>query len=279
MKKLRGCNAILTGASRGLGIHIARALAREGVNLALVARSATALGKVREEILSFNVKAITIPTDLSETEQAETLVGKAESELGPVDILVNNAGVEFTAPYEEYPPGEIKKAVNVNLLAVMLLTHAVLPGMLKRKRGHIVNMSSLAGKIGVPYQTPYSTTKAGLIMFSQTLRSELMDKPVGVSVISPGFVAKDGMYARMKKDIGPSPKLLKPTTTDKVADAVIRSIRKETAELIVNPLPIRPLIMLREAVPGIAPYLHNKIGITNFARELFASRSNSETSV
>lgn len=265
MKELRGRNAILTGASRGIGVHIARALAREGVNLALAARSVDRLEKVREETESLGVKAVSIPTDLAESAQIDALAEQAERELGPVDILVNNAAIEFTAPYQEYPREKLCTMVSVNLLAAMLLTHAVLPGMLARGHGHIVNLSSLAGKLGYPYQTPYAATKAGLNMFTHSLRAELVDEPIGVSVICPGFVADDGMYAR--RDNGAdAPLLMKPTTTDKVVAAVLRAIKRDTAERIVNPLPMRPMAVLRELAPGIAPHLHKAVGMTDFAR-------------
>lgn len=272
MKELRGRNAIVTGASRGLGVHIARALAREGVNLALAARSADALENVRREALSHGVDAADIPTDLAETEQIERLAEEAERSLGPVDILVNNAGVELTAPYEEYPREDIETAVRVNLLAAMLLTRAVLPGMLSRGRGHIVNMSSLAGKIGLPFQTPYGTTKAGLIMFTHSLRVELRDKPVGVSVICPGFVAGDGMYARIEERGESAPAFLKPTTVDKVVAAVMGAIRKDSAERIVNPLPARLLSTLSEVMPWITPYIHEMTGSVEFARGVASER-------
>ncbi|MEX2347494.1 MAG: SDR family NAD(P)-dependent oxidoreductase [Balneolaceae bacterium] len=268
MKNLSGSSAILTGASRGIGIHIARALARQGINLALVARSTGALDKVSDDVQSFDVKTAVIPADLSETRQVEDLAKKAEKELGPVDILINNAGVEFTAPFEEYPAGELETEVQVNLLAPMLLTRFVLPGMLKRKHGHIVNISSLAGKTGLPFQTPYGSTKAGLVMFSHSLRAELLNNPVGVSVICPGFVADDGMYARVEKNGLRAPKLMKPSAIDSVTTAVIRAIKKDVAEIIVNPLPMRPGVVLRELFPGITPYLHKFTGTAEFSRKV-----------
>ncbi len=273
MKHLRGCNAILTGASKGIGVHIARALAGNGVNLALVARSAGALDNVCEQVRSYNVKSITRPTDLSDSDELQNLVVTVEQEMGPVDVLVNNAGVEHTAPYEEYPQEEIRLDVQVNLLAAMLLTHAVLPGMLERGRGHIVNISSLAGKIGFPLQTPYAATKAGLNMFTHSLRAELENKPVGVSVICPGYVADSGMYARRDKTGVNVPKLLKPTTPDKVVDAVIRAIRQDIAEITVNPVPTRPLAVLRELVTGTTPLIHKMTGNTRFIREMAALQS------
>ena len=273
MNVLSGRHAIVTGASRGIGRHIARALAREGVHLALVARSADDLERAREEVLAIGVDAVVVTADLADSARVASVVAEAERRLGPVDILVNNAGVERTSPYATYPTRAIERAVRVNLLAPMLLARAVLPGMLRRGRGHIVNVSSLAGKIGLPCQTPYGTTKAGLVMFSHSLRGELLDEPVGVSVICPGFVAGAGMYARVE-DMGLSaPALCRPTTAEKVAAAVVRAIRDDAPELIVNPLPVRPMIALRALAPGIAPYLHRWLGNTRFVRDIAEQRS------
>lgn len=268
MKNLRGRNAIVTGASRGLGVHIALALAREGVNLAITARSTDKLREVREEIITHDIRVVVIPSDLAGTHQVKLLAQKAEGELGSVDILINNAGVELTAPLQDHPADKIGLVVKVNLLAPMLLAQCLLPGMLKRGKGHIVNIASLAGKTGLPFQTPYATTKAGLVMFTHSLRAELIDQPVGASVICPGFVADDGMYARLEERGNQAPKVLKPTTPDNVSDAVIKAIKQDVAELIVNPVPMRPGILLREAFPGITPYLHKLIGTTDFARDI-----------
>lgn len=275
MHELQGRNAVLTGASRGLGAHLARALADEGVNLALVARSAEALEEVREDASSRAVNAIALPTDLSDASRVPSIVDSVEAELGPVDLLVNNAGVELTAPYDHHPFETIEAAVKVNLLATMLLTRAVLPGMRSRGRGHVVNMSSLAGKIGLPLQTPYGATKAALIMFTHSLRAELIHDPVGVSVVCPGFVAGDGMYARIEAMGRKAPRMLSPTTTKKVTEAVVRAMRRDIAETIVNPLPARPLGVLREAVPAIASHIPRALGAARFAREVSVQRRES----
>jgi short-subunit dehydrogenase len=276
MNKLQRCNALLTGASSGLGIHIARALAKEGVNLALTARSVDALEQVCKEMLSYNVKAITVPANLSDTKQVIALTDKVDNKLGPIDILINNAGIESPAPFKDFSAQELQKMIQVNLTAPMLLTRTVLPGMLERGRGHIVNMSSLAGKTGFPNQTPYAATKAGLIMFANSLRIELDDDPVGVSVICPGFVAEDGMYAQMEKRAGPAPRLLKPTTPEKVTAAVIKAIKKDVAEKIVNSLPMRMLLMVQEAFPGIKTTLHKTIGTRKYAEKITHGQSKNE---
>lgn len=268
MEELSGTNAIVTGVSRGIGVHIARALARRGVNLALAARSVDALEEVRDEVESLGVDAVAIPTDLARPAQVQRLAEKAQRQLGAPDILINNAGVEITAPYESQPTAGIETAVKVNLLGAMLLTRAVLPEMLEQGRGHIVNISSLAGQIGLPYLTPYAATKAGLNMFTHSLRAELIDKPVGASVICPGFIADAGMYSRKDKPDGNAPTAMTPTTRNKVVDAVIKAIDKDKAQLTVNPLPVRPLTILREVFTGITPRLHKTLGTTGFARQI-----------
>ncbi len=273
MKELKERNALLTGASRGLGVHIARALAKEGVNLALTARSVDALEKVREEVISHNIKAVAIPADLSETVQVMSLSDKVDDKLGPIDILINNAGIEWATPFRDYSPQEIEKMIQVNFTAPMILTRAVLPGMLNRGRGHIVNMSSIAGKTGFPNQTPYASTKAGMIMFTNSLRTELDGTPVGVSVICPGFVAEDGMYAEMEKRAGPAPRSLKPTTPEKVTSAVIKAIKKDSAEIIVNARPIRPIFILQETFPGFNTTLHKVLGTPAYAEKISDDQS------
>jgi short-subunit dehydrogenase len=127
MNNLSGKNAILTGASKGLGVHIARALAKEGINLVLTARSVKDLENVRDEILTYNVKAEIIPADLMETDHIDSLITETKKKLGPIDILVNNAGIEISSPYEEFSPNDIQKLVTLNLTVPMLLTRGLLP--------------------------------------------------------------------------------------------------------------------------------------------------------
>ncbi len=266
---LRGCNAILTGASRGLGVLIARALAKEGVNLALAARSADALEAVRAEVGAMGVRAIAVPTDVVDAAQQDALIATAVGELGPIDILVNNAGIEATHAYADYPPAEIVKLLDVNLTAPMMLTRKVLPGMLERGRGHIVQIASLAGKGGFPCQAPYAASKAALVMFTHTLRAELVDSPVGTSVVCPGFVADEGMYADMVRSTGVSaPKFLGISKPEKVAEAVVKAIKRDSSELIVNPSPMRPLLVLAQAFPDAASGIMRVLGVTKLGRRM-----------
>ena len=269
IRDLRGCNAIVTGSSRGIGVPIALTLAAHGVNVALAARSAEGLDKVRASAEEKGVRAVSIPTDVADRAQLDVLVERAESEIGPTDILVNNAGIEATFPYDEYPPEEITKLVEVNVIAPMLLTRKVLPGMLERGRGHIVQIASLAGKGGFPLQAPYAASKAALIQFNHSLRSELIDSPVDSSVICPGFVSDEGMYADMAKQTGvEASRLLGTSTPQRVADSVIKAIKRGSSELLVNPSPMRPVIVLRELFPQSAPRVLKMFGVTALARRV-----------
>ena len=272
MKQLRGTNAIVTGASRGLGVSIAAALAARAVNLTLAARSAADLDGVRDEVSSSGVQVVSIPTDVSDAAQCGALVAKAEDAIGPTDILVNNAGIERASAFADLALDDIASIVDVNLKASLLLTRMVLPGMLERGRGHIVNISSLAGKGGFPYETPYSATKAGLVMFTHTLREELSGSPVSASVVCPGFVADDGMYARMAEDGHRAPMALLPTTPRKVADAVVKAIVRDAPELIVNRTPMRPVLALSQAFPAATTWIYRLFGVTRYGRAVASAR-------
>lgn len=266
MEDLAGANAIVTGASRGLGVRIARALADRGVDLALAARSTDQLEAVRTDLVGRGVKVVAIETDVRDPRQRQQLVDRAEAELGALDILVNNAGIEANAVFHESDPDEATRIVDVNLTAAMLLTRLVLPGMLERGRGHVVNVSSLAGKSGTPHEAAYSASKFGLVGLTQALRSEYVDEPVGFSVVCPGFVAGEGMYARVEAEGVEPPRSVGKTTPDKVARAVIDAIRRDRPEVLVTPTPVRPLLVLATALPGSHAPLIKAMGINRMLR-------------
>ena len=262
MKELRGSTAVVTGASRGIGVHIARALAEQGVNVSLAARSESDLEVVCKEMTALGVKAIATKCDVSDAADRARLIERTEAELGPSDILVNNAGIETAARFETADPDDLVHTLEVNLVAAMLLTRAVLPGMLDRKRGHIVNIASGAGKVGVPFAVAYATSKHGLVGFTSSLRCEYLKSPVGFSVVCPGFVTETGMYARWEDHGAKAPKLVGRSTPDKVAQVVVRCIQKNRGEALVNTLPVRPLIVLFNIAPQIGPRVMKLLGYT-----------------
>ena len=185
MKNLKGRMAVVTGASKGIGVHIARALAKRGMNLVLAARSQAELEAVKAEVEGIGVKAIVVQTDVSDKAALRALVDAAKAEFGEIDVLVNNAGIESVFRYHALEFEEIEEILDVNLRAPMLLTWLVLPGMLARGEGHIVNIASMAGKVGPAFSEPDGATKAGLIGFTQSLRGSYQDQGVSASVVIP----------------------------------------------------------------------------------------------
>src|SRR5882762_852919 len=235
MDKLRGRTALVTGASGGLGTYIATALAELGVNLSLVAFPGVGLDDLKKKVEAKGVRAIALPLDLREDQGIADAVSETRKTFKHIDLLINNAGVEFTSAYHELSTETIEDVLSVNLRAPMLLTHSVLPEMLQRRTGHIVNISSLAGKAGPGYQEPYAATKAGLIAFTFALRGTYRGTGVSASVICPGFV-EAGIYARLKERTGcAAPALLGTSRPEPVAKAVVRAIKKNLPDVIINP--------------------------------------------
>jgi short-subunit dehydrogenase len=254
MKAIQGRNALLTGAEGGLGPDIARTLAREGVNLALsgLPDQRDALGALRDEVRALGARAEVVPADLTVPDELDTLGMRAEDALGPVEILVNNAGVELTAAYAEFTRRELEWIVSVNLVAPLVLTRHVLGGMRARGSGHVVFMASLAGKMGSPYNHPYSATKAGLVGLTQSLRAEYAGSSIGFSAICPGFVSGTGMYGRMEENGESLPFMAATVSAEEVAGAVVDAIRRDLPEVIVTARNVRPVLALQALAPQLA---------------------------
>ncbi len=264
MKNIKGNTALITGGSRGLGPHIARFLAKEGVNVALTARTKSALDESIDSLASFNVKAKAFPADLTDSASRAKLLENVKNHFGPIDILINNAGMEWVCAYSDMSPEQIETMIQTNMIAPMLLARMVIPQMVKQKKGHIVTMSSLGGKKGSPYSATYAGTKAGLIQWTSGIRQELKGTGVSASVICPGFVSESGMFAVYGKK---APKITGETTPEKVALAVIRAIKKDIQEIIVNPGLIWPMIWLDAIDPRIMCWVLRKFGVYEFYRK------------
>lgn len=230
---LNGTTAIVTGASRGLGVHIAEALARKGANLALAARSADDLEKTARDIGKIGATAIAVPTDVTKRSDLRTLVKRTTDELGPPDVLINNAGIENLSKFHEMPLDDIDRLIKTNVVALEVLTRLVVPGMIDRGRGHVMNIASLAGKTAAPFNTVYSSSKHAVVGFSWSLREELKPHGVGVSVVCPTYVSESGMFASART--GDPPKISNSVTPEQVVDATIACLEKNRAEIVVAP--------------------------------------------
>ena len=272
--KLTGKSVLLTGASGGLGTYMAEALANLGANLALVAYPGIELEDLQKKILSKGVRVIAFPADLRVHEQRHLAIEKTLEAFGKIDVLVNNAGIEFTSAYHDLSENNIREIIAVNLEAPMILSRLVLPAMLKQGSGHIVNISSLAGKAGPAFQEPYSATKAALIAFTSSLRATYRNTGVSASVIVPGFI-EAGIYAHLKERTHCSaPALLGTSSPQKVAQAVVRSIEHDIPEIIINRWPVKPLLVLCTIAPEIGAWVVDKIGTNRFFQRAIDAAKN-----
>jgi short-subunit dehydrogenase len=272
MEQLRGRNAIITGASRGIGVHIARALAAEGVNLALSARTLAPVEELARELSASGVRCVAIRADVATRLDRAQLLERAASELGALDILVNNAALERNQAFASFAPSEIEELLQVDLVAPVLLTHELLPAMLERKRGHVVNIASLAGKSATPYNVPYSAAKGGLILFTHSLRAELRGTGVSCSVVVPGFISDTGMFADKKREHGVStPSIAGTSRPEAVARAVVRALKADVLETIVAPGPMRLSQAFNQMFPEAFAWFITRIGAMEPFKKIAAS--------
>ena len=175
----------ITGASSGIGAALARELGRAGHTLTLVARRRTLLDDLAAELGN---RTLVVEHDLANPDRATAWLATAEAANGPIDVLVNNAGMENTGPTVDADPAVCRKMIDLNLTTPLLLTRALLPAMTARGNGMIVNVASVAALVAPPMQAYYGASKAGLAMFSETLRGELAGTGVHVLTIYPGPV-------------------------------------------------------------------------------------------
>jgi len=253
---LSGKTVLLTGASTGLGPHIARRLREAGAKFVLSARNEAALEKLADELGESRV----IAADLSRTGEPERLA----AESGHVDVLVSNAGIPASGRLTTFKVEEIDRAIAVNLRAGIVLASKLVPGMLERKSGHLVFMSSIAGKLPSGGETIYNATKFGVRGFALALREELWGTGVGVSVISPTFVSEAGMWA--VTGLKPNP-IAGEVSPEQVADAVWTSTTKNKREIDVVPIQLRTVLKLQALTPGV---------FATTARWMGATRSNED---
>lgn len=264
MKQIKEKTALVTGATGGIGREIVRKLAEHGVNIVLSSRSPTKLQKLSGELQSNGVHVSHVVADVSSQDQIKHLAEKAETQSGEIDILINNAAIESAYPYDKVEIDIIEQMVAVNQTAPMILTRLLLPGMIKRGEGHIVNISSLAGLVGTPFEEIYSTTKHALVGFSRSLRLSLAHEGhnVGVSVLCPSFVEDAGMYHSASIEGGATaPFMLGTVPMEKVGKAVIRAITKNKPEIVLSGKPILPFLVTQTILPKLADRMSAQIGV------------------
>lgn len=188
---LAGSRVVVTGASRGIGAALAEDFAAEGAHVVLIGRDSEALADVARR-----VGGVPWVVDLADRAQVRGLVGHIETDVGPIDVLANNAGLGSAAEFVGLVEPVVEAVYRVNLLTPVELCRQVLPGMVERGRGHIVNVSSLAGFSAFPGLAVYGSSKAGLTQFTAGLRADLRGGPVGTTVVELGPVTT-GMLERV----------------------------------------------------------------------------------
>jgi short-subunit dehydrogenase len=238
---LNGRRVLLTGASRGIGAALARAFVERGAELALVARASEALEHVAKD-----TGGSAYPCDLSDLASLEGLVER----VGPVDLLVNNAGVANVGWYLDRTQDEIDQVMTVNLLAPMRLCRLVLPGMVERGRGQVVNISSMAAVIAPPGLATYSASKAGLSHFTAGLRADLRDHPITFTTVTLASVSTE--MDDEARDYGPLRALAEKskgrdiTPMESFVKAVLKGIEGDHPEVRI-PKAMAPLAALANA--------------------------------
>ncbi|MCF2648453.1 3-ketoacyl-ACP reductase [Niallia sp. Sow4_A1] len=236
---LKGKIAFITGAGRGIGKAVAISLANEGVNVGLLARTEEALKEVVTEVEALGVKAAYATVDVSSLEEVNEAVATLTKELGKADILINNAGIGTFGSLLDMNPEEWKKIIDVNLMGPYYVTRAVLPQLIEKNGGDIINISSTNGLNGAATSSAYSASKFGLIGMTESLAQEVRRNNIRVTSLTPSTVATE---LAVQTDLikGSAEKYMQP---------------EDIAELIVSQLKLHPRIYVKAAtVIGTNPF-------------------------
>lgn len=256
MKLDSSFTALVTGANGGIGQAIALGLSRAGAQVIVSGRRADALAGIASAI-----RARIIVADLEKRED----VARLADEAGAIDVLVANAALPASGPLLEFTEEQIERAIDVNLRAPMALCRRLAPGMVERRRGQIVFVSSIAGKVASPGSSIYSATKFGMRGFALGLREDLRPAGVGVTCIYPGFIRDAGMFAAAGVKLPPG---LGTRSPEDVAAAVLHAIRHDPAEVSVAAFEQRLGAFLAALSPALASRIQGALGASTLSRAL-----------
>ncbi|WP_405554202.1 SDR family NAD(P)-dependent oxidoreductase [Streptomyces sp. NBC_01171] len=244
--KIAGETVLVTGATGGVGRVLARRLARAGAALVLTGRDPDALRELAEPL-----GARWVAADLADPRQVTELADACAD----VRVLVANAALPASGDLLEYTPGQIERALAVNLGSVALLARLLVPAMTEEGRGHLAFVGSMSGKAATPSSSLYTASKFGLRGFAHALRLDLRPAGVGVSLVQPGFVSEAGMFARTG---APLPRGARPVTPDQVAEAVLRAVEGDRGEVNIAPLGLRLKCALAVQFPSASAWLQRR---------------------
>ncbi len=241
--QLQGKTALVTGASSGIGEATAKALAAEGATVAVSARRADRLDALVKEIEGMGGKAYAVVADVADEDQARKMVVTANEHLGRIDILVNNAGVMLLGPIAQADTSDWRRMVETNVMGLMYATHAVLPLMKAQGGGHIVNVSSVAGRTVSKGSGVYNVTKWGVGAFSESLRKEVSPDKIRVTIIEPGAVKTELTehitHKETKQQVQEWIGSMTPLESEDIANAIVYAVT-QPPRVNVNEILIRP---------------------------------------
>ena len=234
MRRLKDKVAVITGGSKGIGKAIAAALGREGCRVVITARNEIELKKTADELSGLDIEVLSVKTDVRKSQDVQQLVLQTENTFGPTQILVNNAGIGRFGEVENLSEEDFRATLETNLFGVFYCTRGFLPGMISKKEGHIVNISSLAGKNSFAGGAAYCASKHGLISFAECLMLEVRHHNIKVSTICPGSVQTEFSAGSMEKNWALSP--------EDVAKAVVDVVTSSSGSLasLVDLRPLHP---------------------------------------
>jgi short-subunit dehydrogenase len=251
---LRGKTVVVTGASSGIGRATAIEMARRGADVVLAARRADRLDEVAAECRALGVRATTVPTDVTREEECRRLIDSA----GEVDVLVNNAGFAILDTIAEASTDDLREMMDTNYLGAVHCTKAVLPQMLARRRGSIVNVGSITGIMGVAKMAGYGATKAALIAFTEGLRDEVLDRGLRVALVCPGTTESEFFVKAERSKIPAASRLVPTATPEQVARAVCDAAEDGRYRRIL-PLFARVFMRMKEVFPRFAHLLMRRV--------------------
>jgi uncharacterized protein len=249
-------NVLVTGATGGIGHAIAQAFASQGAQLVVSGRRSDVL-----DALATELGARALPCDLSD--RAE--VARLAAEAGEIDVLVANAALPGTGRLNDLSQAQIDQILEVNLRAPIALARALVPGMIERRRGHLVFVSSLNGRVASPQSSIYAAAKFGLRGFAFGLRQDLRPHGVGVSVVTPGFIRDAGMFADAGVRLPPG---VGTRTPEQVGAAVLRAVEGNRAEVDVAPISLRVGARMAGVAPELAATVQRLLGGDRIAADL-----------
>jgi len=243
---------LITGASNGIGKKLAIDFAKRRAVVIGCGRSIERLKEALKEVRQSSPESLMIGCDVSDPEQVHGMIGKVFSDYGRVDILINNAGIGMRKPFYETDLATIEEIMRVNYFGAVYCAHELLPSMIARRSGHIVNVSSVAGKIGTLNMAAYCASKFAMNGWSESLYHELTPLGVKVSLVCPGPV-HTGFASSFHDSQPQSPESLF-VSTSAVSEAIIRVIERGTAELVM-PRSLALLCWIKQLAPGLFRYL------------------------